>query len=579
MRLINVQSFQIEEFHGSNIPKYAILSHTWDTHEASFQQWTRRWTRFGRARKPGFDKIYRTCKQARQDGIPYVWVDTVCIDKSSSAELSEAINSMYLWYTKADVCYVFLGDVTMKSEEIDILNLFRRSRWFTRGWTLQELLAPARVVFYSKEWLHLGTKKALALLISEVTGVEEICVRKMKRVSEYSIAQRMSWAAKRVTTREEDLAYSLLGIFGISMPLLYGEGHQAFRRLQQEIIKVSDDQSIFAFDTSLSNTTLLAHHPSVFADRGHIHPGFQRQITLPFTMTNAGLSMTTPLIRTLSPYWVLALLNCVEVDAGEDEMRRRSLVCLPLFGKNNRFMRAHAPITLIAKTVDDSAVINNEIKDLTTRAETSYLISYFTRMYPIHGNEMDVAMKGFAVNDHHPQGFMLTFPRGMGTYELAAALPSTSLHADISFFFPAHEFGSSVSTVLVERRQLGGMIVFKDRISRGEKTRYVGIHLGLEYPCRKGGNWRCMVVPLESMWYENDLGKTWSDILEAQQAQWQHNGCQWLHYDHADNVLVAARTRFDTLKGQPCEEAIMVEVVFDVDDLLAERDMERLELE
>ncbi len=299
MRLINVKTLEIEEFSGSKIPDYAILSHTWGGAEASFSDWTKWWTRLrklGLRSKSRFSKIISTCKLALQDGIPYAWVDTVCIDKSSSAELSEAINSMFAYYEKAQVCYIYLSDVTLHpDDQVDVLGLMQRSRWFTRGWTLQELIAPTHAVFYSREWESLGTKRAIAALISNVTGIDEACLCNRQRLSEYSIAQRMSWAANRSTTRDEDLSYSLLGIFGITLPLLYGEGSRAFRRLQEEIIRVSDDHSILAFDTNLSEETIFAHHPVVFSDGNRIHPYSTPKITAPFSMTNAGLSLTTPL--------------------------------------------------------------------------------------------------------------------------------------------------------------------------------------------------------------------------------------------------------------------------------------------
>ncbi|KAK0621905.1 heterokaryon incompatibility protein-domain-containing protein [Bombardia bombarda] len=539
MRLINVATLEVEEFQGTSIPKYAILSHTWGDGEASLQQWTRRLTRLRHHRKPGFVKINAACVQARRDGLPYLWADTVCIDKTSSAELSEAINSMYAWYANAKICYVYLSDVANRpADNTDTFDLVRQSRWFTRGWTLQELLAPTALIFYSKDWTLLGTKNALAVLISSVTGIPEICLHKRKRLDEYSIAQRMTWAANRITTREEDMAYCLLGIFGINMPLLYGEGINAFRRLQEEIIKVSDDHSIFAFKTDVSEGTLFAHHPSVFANGNgsRIHPNFALKITAPFSMTNAGLAMSTPLIRTLSPYWVLALLNCVEVD--DLDNMRRSLVCLSLFGKDNRFMRARAPVSLISLKLDEPPVnTSDDIQDLTTRTETSYYISYFSRVYSVYGTEMDVAMNfGTHISPdstESEQGFMLTFPRGMANYKLHAAFPANGLRENISFFIPSH-FDFPRTDVVSPR----GVIIFKDETA--DPPQHVAedaIQL-LEKADKKG------------------FDETWT------------------HYHQLQSAIVAARTRFKTLNGEPCKEAIMVEIVFDADQLLRERDID-----
>jgi hypothetical protein len=172
-----------------------------------------------------------------------------CIDKKSSAELSEAINSMYRWYQQSAVCYVFLADVSSDKPEIKVQ--FKSSRWFTRGWTLQELIAPQNVVFYSKEWRILGTKSddEMTIFLSLITRIDEEYVNG-KDINLASISKRMSWASSRRTTRTEDIAYCLLGIFDLNMPLLYGEGKRAFRRLQEEILKTQPyEHTLFAWGT------------------------------------------------------------------------------------------------------------------------------------------------------------------------------------------------------------------------------------------------------------------------------------------------------------------------------------------
>lgn len=559
MRLINVNSLEVEVFLGSNFPKYAILSHTWDAEEASLQQWTSRLVRLRKMRSPGFSKIRSACKQAARDGLHYLWADTVCIDKSSSAELSEAINSMYAWYEKASVCYVFLADVAARPQgNLDTLDLVRQSRWFTRGWTLQELLAPSAVVFYSKEWTELGTKNALAVLISGVTGIDEVCLQKKKRLEEYSIAQRMAWAANRVTTREEDMAYCLLGVFGINMPLLYGEGQKAFRRLQEEILKVSDDHSILAFDTDLSEGTLFAHHPSVFTRGRRIHPNFAHKLTAPFSMTNAGLSMTTPLIQTLSPYWVLALLNCVEIDPKRD--MKRSLIYLPLLGKDNRFMRARMPVTIICKAISvaASSPTGSEIQDLNSQEETSYYISYFNRVYNIYGTEMDTAMKGFelSIGRAAPIGFMIAFPRGLAGYRLQTAHPHECLQPDISFFIPR------VTRPDGPYNNPSGLLVFEKE--RAMSSRFVGVYLAVDTVEPGEETWTCRIVDILDDFEPKDAESLLAELDRDE-------SLTWAKYHHAGNAVVEANTRFKTLRSDPCIEAVMVEIVFDVDLLLQER--------
>ncbi|TBU52825.1 HET-domain-containing protein [Dichomitus squalens] len=192
-------------------------------------------------------KIRESCRVAREAGYRYVWIDSCCIDKTSSSELSESINSMYQWYGRARVCYAFLANVPAGEDPHKPGSAFRSSRWFRRGWTLQELIAPFSVTFLSKDWTEIGTKVALADLVEEITGIPEDALVHAKLLDEYSVAQRLSWAAKRRTTRVEDRAYSLLGIFDINIPTLYGGGERAFRRLQEEIVRRVPDQTLFAW--------------------------------------------------------------------------------------------------------------------------------------------------------------------------------------------------------------------------------------------------------------------------------------------------------------------------------------------
>ena len=312
MRLINAQTYELEFFgsshrttaspfgkpqsHSFNV-EYAILSHTW--YPASEEVLYQDMEDIQRARmKVGWEKIELSCNQALRDKLNYVWVDTCCIDKSSSAELSEAINSMYQWYKNSKVCYAYLSDVSEPGE-------LERSRWFTRGWTLQELLAPSHVRFYSNKWESLGMRYTLSRSISDVTGIDEVYLTQEREVSRASVAQRMSWAAKRQTTRVEDVAYSLLGIFNINMPLLYGEGENAFIRLQQEIIRVNEDQSIFAWDISTATewhapsanlTGALAASPDWFKYSADVVPCELGDTWDPPTVTSRGLHMQSQII-------------------------------------------------------------------------------------------------------------------------------------------------------------------------------------------------------------------------------------------------------------------------------------------
>jgi hypothetical protein len=241
MRLINAETERLEEFLGQDIPPYMILSHTWGEGEVLFDDLT---DSAHAATKAAYPKIRETCRLAREKSLPFVWVDTCCIDKKSSAELTEAINSMYMWYQRAAVCVVYLADFPAGGS-LDT-NLFQ-CHWFTRGWTLQELIASREIAFYDQRWTQVGTKKGLADRLTQITGIDLDVIRHVQPPSAFSVAQRMSWAASRKTTRVEDEAYCLMGLFGIHMPMLYGEGRAAFRRLQEEIIRTTQDLTIFAW--------------------------------------------------------------------------------------------------------------------------------------------------------------------------------------------------------------------------------------------------------------------------------------------------------------------------------------------
>ncbi|UKZ53151.1 hypothetical protein TrVGV298_006943 [Trichoderma virens] len=230
MRLLDCDNdrFQLIKAPAGNIPRYAILSHTWDsdTQEVTFRDLVD-----GTGiEKTGYDKIRFCAAQARRDGLRYIWVDTCCIDKANNTELAEAINSMFRWYQNASRCYAYLSDIsdagpTNDSQQSELIweSAFRKSRWFTRGWTLQELLAPASVEFFTKGGLRLGDKRTLERQIHEITNIAVEALRG-NDLSMFTVEERFKWAETRQTTLEEDWTYCLLGIFGVFMPLIYGEG-------------------------------------------------------------------------------------------------------------------------------------------------------------------------------------------------------------------------------------------------------------------------------------------------------------------------------------------------------------------
>lgn len=319
----------------SFLPPYAILSHTWSPSpddEVTFQEFISLPPHeLEKKKEKGYAKIKQTCHRAKKSGIDGAWVDTCCIDKSSSVELAEASNSMWGWYRGATVCFAVLGDleplpkgmgghglgknasgerwregdgksnvgsgsdagsnVSTGSEtgsatsshsqagRMDHLishdekvARFKSCRWFTRGWTVQELIAPSRIGFYNSKWEFVGEKSSLKHVLAEITQINESVLENSALLPTIPVAQRMSWASSRVTTRPEDMAYCLLGIFDVQIPLLYGEGEKAFIRLQEKIVKETNDFSLLAWKTDKKSGTqhqkhwgLLAPSPKEFA--------------------------------------------------------------------------------------------------------------------------------------------------------------------------------------------------------------------------------------------------------------------------------------------------------------------------
>ncbi|ETS78830.1 hypothetical protein PFICI_08683 [Pestalotiopsis fici W106-1] len=229
-----------------SIPAYAVLSHTWlsdNDREVTFQDLT---TGEPTKKPAGYAKIHFCASQASRDGLEFFWVDTCCIDRTSSSELEEAITCMFSWYRDAARCYVYLEDVSANPEPGSSLSQtqrqdkleseFRRARWFSRGWTLQELLAPVDVVFFSVDQVLLGDKSSLESMIHEITGIPLDALRG-KRLAKFSLDDRLSWASRRQTRRKEDRAYCLLGILEIYIPRMYGMGDSAYDLLLDEIKK------------------------------------------------------------------------------------------------------------------------------------------------------------------------------------------------------------------------------------------------------------------------------------------------------------------------------------------------------
>jgi len=364
MRLINVKTLDLEQHYAGNIPLYAILSHVWEDEEVSFYDWQH--SREENKDKKGFLKIMHACGQAERDNLPYLWCDTNCIDKTSSAELTEAINSMFSWYRDSQICYAYLSDVPqIFPSDLDALQrygrdyfqdlndansagalAFLRSKWFTRGWTLQELLAPSKVQFYSCEWNYIADRGRLAESISWTAHIDCAALTDdPKPLKNYSIAARMSWASARITTVLEDQAYCLLGIFEVQMPLLYGEGVNSFQRLQKEIIEQGlADQSLLVWGNTPQNLDpqkvfflpALATSAAAFSKAGTV----TRVGSPKMSWTSEGLSTNVYLLGTLKDDLFFALLGCRESSSADCTAQEES-IWIPLLrrGKSNKFGR------------------------------------------------------------------------------------------------------------------------------------------------------------------------------------------------------------------------------------------------
>ncbi|KAI0776919.1 heterokaryon incompatibility protein-domain-containing protein [Trametes elegans] len=345
MWLLTTDRAELVLFRDRPPKEYAILSHVWRQKEQSFlavRGIIRGCARTNRNPRDFVDdKIRKCCQWAEAHGFKLVWIDTCCIDKSSSAELSEAINSMFNWYAQATVCYAYLHDTADDENPSYPGSSFRRSEWFTRGWTLQELIAPRDVVFLSREWKPLASKVTAATLLEQITGIDAAILRGHRSLDDISVARRMSWAANRKTTRVEDEAYCLMGIFGVNLPTIYGEGREAFVRLQEEILRRTPDRTLLAWgprhdlvevvvgyrssvyptalgETYIKESCLLARSPRAFSSAASINSVPEEALSAAFgisaerttvKVSSYGAQLRLPLVG-FANHCTLALLPC-----------------------------------------------------------------------------------------------------------------------------------------------------------------------------------------------------------------------------------------------------------------------------
>ncbi len=344
MRLLDTSAVQLHEFFDSEIPKYAILSHRWEDGEISFKDVTE----VDNLQAPGWVKVRKSCEIAKSLGYPWIWIDTCCIDKSSSTELNEAIKSMFKWYREAEVCLVYICDVR---KDLNVSRHFKTEKshedsvWFGRGWTLQELLAPREMTFYDMDWSSLGTRSGLVDELHRVTGIDAEYLGGGTSFRSACIATKMSWMANRTTKRKEDMAYAMLGIFNVNMTPDYGEGEHAFVRLQQNLLEMSKDESLFAWrmtnddvgGTSSNEWGLLAPHPKCFKESQRlttVGETIPRPLGGGFSKAQEGIKITVASVTLKNRYKFLALipplnfiLLCVELDLMNTPMTVLPLNC------------------------------------------------------------------------------------------------------------------------------------------------------------------------------------------------------------------------------------------------------------
>ncbi|KAI3319761.1 HET-domain-containing protein [Xylariaceae sp. AK1471] len=334
MHLLDTTTYELRSDLQSNFRQegYAILSHRWVGQEITFDQLKGEIAGLCSGTKPErtpqVNKVRGAVDIARNLGIKWIWIDSCCIDRTNAVEQTESINSMFKWYRDAKVCITYLSDVrkhephvdTPAPDAFDSVERKGPSMWFSRGWTLQELLAPPDLRFYDRDWNFIGTKTTLAHLLERTTGIDAHYLTGKRHFATACIAAKMSWMAGRMTTRVEDTAYSMLGIFNINMTIQYGEGSRAFMRLQQVLLSTSKDESLFAWrmpepDAGTKFTCgtsqeiaweagewgLLAPSPDWFRDSGYVTTARPPNIERPlkgFEMTPDGIVASIPGVAT-----------------------------------------------------------------------------------------------------------------------------------------------------------------------------------------------------------------------------------------------------------------------------------------
>lgn len=382
MRLLHTETLKLQEFIGDEVPPYAILSHRWASvkEEPTFRDVCENRMQ---SELSGFQKVRNACLVAKHRyDMNYIWIDTCCINKESSAELSEAINSMFMWYKNAVVCLAFLTDVEPGLEDTD--SAFRISDWFTRAWTLQELLAPQDVEFFNNAWIPIGTKVEKYDLIEEVTGIPRVALENSDCIWEFEVPEKMTWASGRKATRIEDIAYSLTGLFDVNIPLLYGEGERAFTRLQEEIIRQANNITFLQWGIGRPTNRLLADSPSLFKFDIGVGGCYFSQIS--FNWTNIGLQLKIKLFRCGIDLYGIELSYSDEQTLIAMILRRHDFnqdfyykVCVAELPPDNSRMAREVTMTILRGTRDQRIAEDNPKLKQYHLLEAPYTIEFQRR--------------------------------------------------------------------------------------------------------------------------------------------------------------------------------------------------------
>ena len=392
MYLINVRSLELEEFGDETQVQYAVLSHRWQAGELIFEDTVRKQGHRYLPVDQIPEKVQRCCRQAANDGLSYVWIDTCCINKTDASQHEEAINSMFSYYQNAEVCY---------SYHFDVPGVFlTKSELFKRGWTLQELLAPRKLVLFDRDWNKLGERLGLADQISNTTGIPSHVLRDAfvpNADTRLLAAETISWAQGRSTGRAADKAYSLLGLLDINMPMLYGLRERAFLKLQEAILLEHDDYSVFAWNgVRPGNPSLLADSPDCF------QTGVFGQALINTNRVRRDRNVTSDGVTldiNLAPWQSRVYVAYLDIELAEEEEDRALGIFVKQIDYNDRFARIPAEMAGLSDCMDlmgfdpdrrDSVrtrkiTVVNRLKDFELEAYRCEDISAFTIHQAIRG--------------------------------------------------------------------------------------------------------------------------------------------------------------------------------------------------